>query len=333
MAVTLKDIAAMVGVSVNTVSRALKDKPDIGPKTSSRIKEAAAALGYRPNLNARSLVLKKTFTIGILVTEPDNPVRIEFCERLRGYAANDNYRLLNISLSSDWQKNVEAVEDLLARRVDALVIGYLWGLISEQAIGPILQECRKEGIPVVVFGNPKTELADCIEIDFRDSAFQLTSHAIRHGFRDIALFVPPSECARVEGYRQAMIEHGLDDHINVWPLHGSGFAGAVASLEAYLDKFKKPPRAVIGFNDISAIGIISALKKHNYRVPEDCAVAGVDNISYGEYHDPPLTSIGFDNGYFAETVWNLLKKRMNKTENGPAKHLKLHQKLVIRQSC
>ena len=77
-AVTLKDIANLVGVSVNTVSRGLKDKPDIGLKTRQRIKEAAAALGYRPNLNARSLVLQKTSTIGVAVTEMDNPVRMEF---------------------------------------------------------------------------------------------------------------------------------------------------------------------------------------------------------------------------------------------------------------
>ncbi len=333
MAVTLKDVAALVGVSVNTASRALKDKKDIGLQTRERVKEAAAALGYRPNLNARSLVLKKTSTIGIAVTEPDNPVRMEFCERLRGCAAGDDYRLLNISLKSDWRRNVEAVEDLLARRVDALVIGYLWGLIGEQAMGPILQECRQGGIPVVVFGYPRTELADCIEIDFRDSAFQLTVHAVKRGCRDIVLFAPSIGSAREQGYRQAMIEHGLGDRIRVWPLSGSGFACAAASVDAYLNEFKTSPQAIIGFNDISAIGIMSALKKHGYRVPEDCAVAGVDNISYGEYYDPPLTSIGFDNGYFAETVWNLLKARLDKTETGPAKRLKLHQKLVVRQSC
>ncbi len=80
MVVRLKDIAELMGVSVNTVSRALKDKPDIGEKTRQRIKEAAAALGYRPDLNARSLVLQKTSTIGLAVTESDNPVRMEFCE-------------------------------------------------------------------------------------------------------------------------------------------------------------------------------------------------------------------------------------------------------------
>ena len=87
MAVTLKDVAALVGVSVNTVSLALKDKPEIKLKTRERVKAAAEALGYRPNLNARSLVLRQTNTIGVAVTEIDNPVRMEFCERLRSLAA------------------------------------------------------------------------------------------------------------------------------------------------------------------------------------------------------------------------------------------------------
>ncbi len=333
MAVTLKDVAALVGVSVNTASRALKDKDDIGIKTRERVKEAAAALGYRPNLNARSLVLRKTSTIGVAVTEADNPVRMEFCERLRGYAAADGYRLLNISLSMDWDKDMEVLEDLLSRRVDGLVVGYIGGLPGEQPLGKILQECRQGDTPAVVFGNPETELADCVEIDFSDSAYQLTTHAVKCGYSDVVLFSPVHESTRGQGYLRAMADHGLRDKARIWLVNGVGFACAAAALEAYLEKFGKPPRAIIGFNDVGAVGIMGALKKHGYRIPEDCAVAGFDNIAYGEYYDPPLTSIGFDNGYFARTVWQLLKARLDKDETGPAKRLKLHQELVIRKSC
>ena len=83
MPVTLKDIAARVGLSVNSVSRALRDKNDIALDTRRRIKAIARELGYRPNLNARSLVLKQSFSIGVAVTELNNPVRMDFCERLR----------------------------------------------------------------------------------------------------------------------------------------------------------------------------------------------------------------------------------------------------------
>ncbi len=333
-AATLKDIAKLVGVSVNTVSRALKDKPDIGLETRERVKEAAAALGYRPNLNARSLVLQKSSTIGLAVTEADNPVRMEFCEKLRSYAADCGYRVLTISLTHEWSKgNREALEDLLARRVDGLIIGYIWGLTGEQPLGKILEECRSCNIPVTVFGTPETGMADCVEIDFFDSAYQLANHVIGQGYKDIAFFNSSAHSTRESGFLQAMAEHRIKGRAVRWMTNGAGLENAATAMTAYLKKHGRPPEAVIAFNDISAIGIMAALKQHGYRVPEDCAVAGFDNIEFGAYYDPPLTTIGFDRGVFARTVWELLFNRLNGSETGPAKRLKLHQELVVRKSC
>ena len=332
-AATLKDIAKLVGVSVNTVSRALKDKPDIGLKTRERIKEAAAALGYRPNLNARSLVLRKTSIIGLAVTEPDNPVRMEFCEKLRLCAERDGYRLLTVSLSHDWNtKNLDALEDLLARRVDGMIIGAIWGLTGEQPLGALLQECRQNEIPVVVFGQPQTELADCVEINFSDSAFRLTNHLLEKGYQQIVCFGPTPSSLKTPGYIRAMKDHHLEKEIAVWEVPANRLDSAFHSTEEYLKKHKQPPRAIIAPNDLGAFGIMAALKKHKVRVPEDCAVAGFDNIAFGEFSDPPLTTIGFDNGIFAEAVWSLIIRRLNKSETGPAKRICIPQKLIVRKS-
>ena len=335
MAVTLKDVAALVGVSVNTVSLALKDKPEIKLKTRERVKAAAEALGYRPNLNARSLVLRQTNTIGVAVTEIDNPVRMEFCERLRSLAARSGYRLLVTSLEhTGWQaRNISTLEDLLARRVDGLIIGYIWGIPGEQPLGKILQECRRNEIPAVLFGTPKTELADCVEIDFFDSAYRLTEYLISRGYREIAFFGADILSTRIQGYLQAMNDHGLKDGIQIREEPSNRLQNAAMFMNQYLQECGRPPRAIIAPNDLGAIGIISALKKQGWRVPEDCVGVGIDNIAIGEYFDPPLTSIGFDNGYFAQLVWDLLEKRLKKVENGPARNLKLHQELVIRGSC
>ncbi len=332
-AATLKDIAKLVGVSVNTVSRALKDKPDIGLKTRERVKEAASALGYRPNLNARSLVLKKTSIIGVAVTEPDNPVRMEFCEKLRFCAERDGYRLLTVSLSYDWNlKNLDALEDLLARRVDGMVVGAIWGLTGEQPLGTLLQECRQKGTPVVVFGQPQTELADCVEINFPDSAFHLTSHLLEKGYRKIVFFDSLAGSLKTPGYLRSMREHGMEKEISVWEVPAGRMDTGFVSMEKYLEKFKRPPEAVIASNDLGALGILAALRKHHIRVPEDCAVAGFDNITFGEYSNPSLTTIGYDSGYFAETVWSLMVRRLKKTETGPAKRICIPQKLIVRQS-
>ncbi len=332
-AATLKDIAKLVGVSVNTVSRALKDKPDIGLKTRERVKEAASALGYRPNLNARSLVLKKTSIIGVAVTEPDNPVRMEFCEKLRFCAERDGYRLLTVSLSHDWNlKNLDALEDLLARRVDGMVVGAIWGLTGEQPLGTLLQECRQNGTPVVVFGQPQTELVDCVEIDFSDSASRLTNHLLEKGYRRIVFFDFLSDRLKTSGYLRVMKEHHLEKETAVWQIPAGRMNTAFDSMEKYLRKYKRPPEAVIAPNDLGALGIIAALRKHHFRVPDDCAVAGFDNIAYGEFSDPSLTTIGYDNGIFAETVWSLMIRRLKKTETGPAKRICIPQKLIVRQS-
>lgn len=330
---TLKDIAKLVGVSVNTVSRALKDKPDIGLKTRERVKEAASALGYRPNLNARSLVLQKTSIIGVAVTEPDNPVRMEVCEKLRFFAERDGYRLLTVPIDHEWNtKNMDAVEDLLARRVDGMVIGAIWGLTGEQPLGMLLQECRQNGTPVVVFGQPQTELADCVEINFEDSAYRLYSHLLEKGYRKIVAFDVVGGSLKLPGYLRAMREHGLTKEISVWDSTAGRMDTAFDSMEKYLKKFKRPPEAVIAPNDLGAFGIMAALRKHHIRVPEDCAVAGFDNISYGAYSNPALTSIGYDSGDFAETVWSLMIRRLNKTETGPVKRICISQKLTVRES-
>ena len=330
--ITLKDIAELVGVSVNTVSRGLKDKPDIGLKTRQRIKEAAAALGYRPNLNARSLVLRKTSTIGVAITEMDNPVRIEFCEKLRACAEKDGYHLLTTTLPFDCDR-IDGVEELLARRVDGLIIGAIWGLTGEQPLGSILQECRQTDTPVILFGEPQTKLADCVEINFFDSGFRLTEYLLKKKHSSIVYFGNKSS-SRFNGYQKAMKTYGCMNHIQIWnhPAANRSDEGRNV-MDAYLNRFGTPPQAVIAVNDLAAIGIISSLKKHGFRVPEDCAVAGFDNIAIGEFIDPPLTTIGFDNGLFADTVWDLMIRRLNKAETGPVKRIELKQELIIRESC
>ncbi len=330
---TLKDIAALVGVSVNTVSRALKDKSDIGVLTRKRVKEAASALGYRPNLNARSLVLKKTSIIGVAVTEPDNPVRMEFCEKLRVIAGHEGYRLLTAGISLEKnEKDIATIEDLLGRGVDGLIIGYLDGLLAEQPIGRILRECNNNKTPVTVFGTAETGLADSVYIDFHESGYRLTSYLLERGKTPVAFLGDRQELRR-QGYFKAMEEHGKKKKAFSWQIEGHSLSTGGDAMKKYLAKFKRPPDAIVAPNDLAAIGIISALKSHGWKVPQDTSVAGFDNIEIGAYYDPPLTSIGFDNGLFAESVWQLISSRLKAKEQGEAKCIKLHQELMIRGSC
>ncbi len=329
MTTTMKDIAIRLGVSVNTVSHALKNKPDISRKLTKKIQQTAAELGYRPNLTARNLVLRKSSTIGLGVTEINNPVRVEFCERLRSLAYADGYRLLTISLDHDFRK---CMEDFPGGNVDGIILGALWNLPEEMQINSFIEECRRNQLPVVVFGEPAFYAADGVEIDLRASVRTLTGHLLKRGYLDIALFASKNSEANFQGYAQAMEEAGLKRKIRRIELSSSRMETAYTEMNSFIDSGKRLPRAVIAANDLAAFGVIRSLHEHGIAIPEQCAVAGVDNTEFGNYSTPSLTSIGFDYGQCAEAVWKLMMRRLNKQEKRPVARTALRQKLFVRKS-
>ena len=341
MAATMKDIAKLVGVSINTVSHALKNKPDISREMTRRIQQAAADLGYRPNLSARNLVLKKSYIIGLGVTEIDNPVRVEFCEKLRVLAQRDGYRLITVSLDRDRQT---CPEEFPGGYVDGYILGALWDLPEEAAVRSFIADCRKHQIPTVVFGAADSFPGDGVKIDLQASVRTLTRHLLDRGYQDIALFANSISEANFRGYAQAMDETGLGGMVRRIELPAadgtkqradlsrSQMDNAYAAMERFLASGEKLPRAVIAANDLAAFGVLRSLRGHGISVPEQCAVAGVDNTEFGKYANPALTSIGFDRGRCAEAVWKLMIRRLNKLEKRPAVRTAVRQKLFIRES-
>ena len=339
MPVTLKDIAARVGLSINSVSRALRDKNDIALDTRRRIKAIARELGYRPNLNARSLVLKQSFTIGVAVTELNNPVRMDFCERLRQLAEQDGYRLISAGISHRQTHNLDTISDLLSRGVDGLVLGYLAGPLDDQPLGKILADCERTSLPVTIFGSPETTLADYAFIDFRDSCHRLTCHMLDQGIVPVGFFTQHPETGfsdeRSLGYLQAMTERGMKAQAKFWPVKitDSALTAAAKAMKSFLARHKQPPQGIIASNDLFAMGIISTLREHGLQVPTDVAVASFDNIEIGQYYTPPLTTMGLGNDLFAAQIWELLTHRIANKQRTPLRKLHLRHELIIRKSC
>ena len=139
----------------------------------------------------------------------------------------------------------------------------------------------------MLFGQAQTELADCVEIDKADSATRLTRHLIERGYRKITFFESNLDIQAVKGYRQAMEGAGLADGMRIVPAYSGRMDVAFAVMEKFLKTEKELPDAVIAANDLGAIGFLAALRKHHISVPQQCAVAGFDNISLGDT-EPPL---------------------------------------------
>jgi DNA-binding LacI/PurR family transcriptional regulator len=184
----------------------------------------------------------------------------------------------------------------------------------------------------VLFGQAQTELADCVEIDMEECAERLTRHLIERGYRKITFFENNPASLVLKGYRQTMETIGLADGLRIVQDYSGRMDVAFAVMEKFLKTEKELPDAVIAANDLGAIGFLAALRKHHISVPQQCAVAGFDNIAFGQYTAPPLTTIGYDNGLFSETVWNMMIRRLRNEETGPAKRERILQTLIVRQS-
>ena len=333
MQVTLKDIANLTGVSLNTVSRALKDMPDIGAATKERVKKTAEALGYTPNILARSLAMKRSFTIGMISTELSNPVRSALIEELRRLLRNNGYQLLvsGYEKSADIEKSVR---EMSSRSVDGIILGNVSGILSEQSYWPALQTVINGKIPVLVFYHAQTTILDNIFVDYSKVVKNLTSHLIKkHGLKDIRFAgTPIISHNRYTGYQKAMKAAGLEPFIKLIELKDYHMALAHDCLLEYL-KTNSCPQAIVCHNDLTAIGVMAALRSRGLRVPEDVAVAGIDNIESAPFLNPPLTTAGVNSSLLAENIFSMLSERINGKYTGAARCLELPFKMFFRESC
>ena len=330
--VTLKDIAAVTGISVNSVCRALRDMPDIGAATKQRVREKAKEMGYTPNFMARALVLKRSFTIGILVSESNNPARSILIQQLRRIAMSGGYHLLVAAYDSE-PEVAGYIRDMMARAVDGLIIGNVNGVLEDKPFYSAIEEATQADVPVVLFFNSLTEMVDHVSVDYSVFTEKLTRHLIEeHGLKRIHFVGESIDCPRGTGYRRAMQVAGLEDHSKIMPFNYWSCAETRKGIIGYL-KNQRPPEGIVCHNDLAAIGVIAGLREMGLRVPEDVAVAGIDNIELADYFQPKLTTVGLDPSNVAEALFSLLWSRIDGEYSGEMRQVKLEHKTFFRESC
>lgn len=329
---TLKDIAGLTGVSVNTVSRALRDMPDIGEATKDRIRRAANTLGYTPNAVARGLVLKRTFIIGALVTEIKNPSRSALLQALRELLMPEGYHLLIESYDAD-SEVAARIREMTSRGIDGLLLGNIDGILAEKEYWPELQSVIKGGVPVVTFFNAITSKIPRVNLDHTSIAEQLTRHLIdTHRLSDIRYVGGENQCSRATGYRTAMENAGLTDRVRFIPLP---YWSLPETRDGIVGQIKKhgAPEGIVCHNDLTAIAVIAGLRKAGLRVPEDIAVVGTDNIEIAEFMHPTLSTAGIDPQVLAKKLFTLLTDQLNTQETSQAQSVELDFLLFFRESC
>jgi LacI family transcriptional regulator len=293
MAVRLKDIALDLGLSVVTVSKVLRNHPDIGEATRKRVLKRMKELNYQPNLAARSLITGQTWTIGIVVPDLLHPFFAQVAKEISIDVRKKGYSLFISSSDEDPALEQQEISQLLARRVDVLVIAS-----AQQTVESFLR-IEEQKVPYILLDRRFAELnSNFVGVDDRAIGVLATKHLIEQGCRRIAHVRGPqisTAIGRLEGYRQALAESNLTFRPeDVIPIGESGDHrgehGGYETARRLLTN-KSRPDGIFCFNDPVALGAMRAILDTGLRIPEDIAVVGCGNLSYSDFLRVPLSSI------------------------------------------
>jgi LacI family transcriptional regulator len=334
--VTIKDIARELGISPSTVSRALKDHPDISPETKKAVNELAEKLNYQPNIVALNLRQKKTNTIGIIIPEIVHFFFSTVISGIEDIAYQAGYNVIIAQSNESYQREVTDMKALYNSRVD----GMLLSISRETTNFDHIESIINRGMPIVFFDRVyNSPMCSKVEVDDYSGAKEAVLHLVEQGCRRIAhLIASPNliiSAERLRGYQDALKESNIEIKPE-WVAHckaGTFEEGKRVTHE--LLSMHNRPDAIFATNDPLAMGSVMAIKDRGLRIPKDVAIVGFSNWFFGELLEPSLTTVdqpGFEMGQEAARM--LLKHiEMKEKDQEPAYETKiLKTKLVIRNS-
>jgi LacI family transcriptional regulator len=329
VAVTIKDVAREARVSVASVSRALNGHRSMTEHTRGRILGVAARLRYVPHAGARSLIMRRTHTIGALLPDLHGEF---FSELIRGIDLAARARGLHLLVSSSHGDVAEAAAALraLQGRVDGLLV--MWPHVDAS----FLRDNLPESLPTVLMNTSVEKAAfSTLNLDNYGGALAMTQHLIGRGYRRIAMISGPEgnfdAGERLRGYRDAIAASPHKVEAQVIRGDFSEESGYHAGKQLLASA--KRPQAVFAANDMMAVGCMYALIESGVRVPEDIALAGFDDIPISRYVNPPLTTVRVR---IADLGRSALERLAMRLENPDAEQVvaeTLGCEIVVRASC
>jgi LacI family transcriptional regulator len=334
--ITLKDIAKQLGITVSTVSRALKGYPDISPETKKTVLELAEKLHYRPNPIALNLRKNRSYSIGVIIPEV---VHYFFSTVISGIvetADEAGYSVILCQTNESYHREVREAGVLLSSRVDGLLIS----LANETKQYEHLQEFLDLNIPLVMFDKICDSLdTSKVVVDDFEGSMKAVEHLIQQGYKRIAHirgpFGPSNAEERLKGYLEALKKHNLPiDEQLIFPCERVSYEEGYAFVKTMLH-FQEPPDAIFAVADWVAIGALQAIKDEGIRIPEQMGIIGFSDWRMCTIVEPALSSIyqpGFQMGKIATQI--LLEEIENNHQKLPNNLVTetLETSLMIRKS-
>jgi DNA-binding LacI/PurR family transcriptional regulator len=331
---TILDVASAAGVSKSTVSNVVRGAPNISPETRRRVLETIASVGYRPNAVARSLVRRRTTTVGILVGDLANPFYSELAKLVEQRLSAAGYAAMICNTDGHALSERLRIESLLEQRAAGIVMLQFSG---EWALA---DELRAQGVPLVVVSCWESK-GDCVAVDDAAGVGLAVRHLLELGHRRIAylssgLVEPKTDRARFDGYRHALAAVRLvpkKTNVLRWedPAYLRSDRQIVRDIERLLGGLA-PPTAFFVSNDLVAIDLIETLEELGLRVPDDVSVVGFDNIALAGLARISLTTVAQPRDELARLGVAVLIERIEGGKRQRPRRIRLTPELVVRRS-
>ena len=335
--VTIKDIARELSISPSTVSRALKDHPDISKDTKKAVNALAEKLNYQPNIVALNLRQRKTNTIGVIIPEVVHFFFSTVISGIEDVAYQAGYNVILAQSNESYVREVAHVKALFNSRVD----GMLLSLSRETNNFDHVESIISKGVPIVFYDRMyHSPTSSKVIVDDHAGAKEAVNHLISQGCQNIAHLVGAPNLIisidRLRGYKDALRENKIEVRENlILPCNSGTFEEGKSVTQKLLTSNVKVD-AIFANNDPMAMGAMVAIKEKGLKIPQDIAIIGFSNWFFGELMEPSLSTIdqpGFEMGQEAARLLIRQIEMKDKDQYEPMEEVKiLKTRLIIRES-
>ena len=324
----LEDVASRASVSVSTVSRVVNGFEAVRPSTRKRVMAVLDEMNYRPNLQARDLVAGRSKTLGVIVSNLENPFFVDIFHHLEEHAHAAGYEVLVGNTNYEPQRLIASIDLFLGRRVAGLAI------ITSEHVPPNQKQLAHANIPIAFYDSMVGgKRRSGVRFDYRRGMRQLVEHLYGLGHRRMAYIGYPLPLGPIDERRDAFVaateELGVKHFYLFVREHSDLAAGRDAARELLSTGFV--PTAILCVNDLVAIGVLRELRNRNISVPGGISVTGFDNIALAEFSNPAITTINIPRARIASALFRSLVATDEQTAAERAVY-RVDPELIVRES-
>jgi LacI family transcriptional regulator len=327
---TLKEVARLAGVSTATVSNVLNETKFVSEEVKEKVNSAIQELNYETNIVAKSLRVKESRIIGLLISDISNPFFSILVRGIENELAKSNYSILLNNTDSSVEKEDTYLKMLIGKRVDGLIIS------SAGNTGDYFRSMEKTGVPMVFLNRcPDFLISDVIMTNNIKGAYSATEHLIRHGYEKIAIITGPTSIStgkdRLIGYKRALEDYSIAESDELVKEGSFNTESGYKKMKELMEQDYKPDAVFISNNSMT-FGAYKYLKESGHTVPDQVAVIGYDDFDWAEIVEPPITTVrqpAYDLGVHAAKLIlaRIIKKQVKR------EMMYMDPTLIIRRSC